>query len=77
MGIIEGFFLKKIYEIFEETLETFRNREVSVPRGSTVLRGYLKTNKCKNKCKIYDLQLIVNGKIVSCQNSERATKQNL
>ena len=31
-----GFFLKKIYENFVGTLETVRNREVSVPRGSTV-----------------------------------------
>ena len=30
------FFLKKIYENFVGTLETARNREVSVPRGSTV-----------------------------------------
>ena len=29
-------FLMKIYEIFFRTLETVRNREVSVPRGSTV-----------------------------------------
>ena len=29
-------FLKKIYENFVGTLETVRNREVSVPRGSTV-----------------------------------------
>ena len=35
------FLLKKIYEIFEQTLETVRNREVSAPRGSTVLRGYM------------------------------------
>jgi len=35
--IIEGFFLKKIYENFVVTLETVRNREVSVRRGSTVL----------------------------------------
>ena len=33
--IIEGF-LKKIYENFVGTLETVRNIEVSVPRGSTV-----------------------------------------
>ena len=33
--IIEGF-LKKISENFVGTLETVRNREVSVPRGSTV-----------------------------------------
>ena len=32
-----GVFLKKIYENFVGTLETVRNREVSVPRGSTVL----------------------------------------
>ena len=32
-----GFFLKKICENFVGTLETVRNREVSVPRGSTVL----------------------------------------
>ena len=32
----KGFFLKKIYENFVGTLETVRNREVSVPRGSTV-----------------------------------------
>ena len=31
-----GVFLKKIYENFVGTLETVRNREVSVPRGSTV-----------------------------------------
>ena len=30
-------FLKKICENFVWTLETVRNREVSVPRGSTVL----------------------------------------
>ena len=30
------FFLKKIYENFVGTLETVRNIEVSVPRGSTV-----------------------------------------
>ena len=36
--IIEGFFfLKKIYESFAGTLETVRNREVSVQRGWTVL----------------------------------------
>ena len=33
-----GFFLKKIYENFVGTLKTVRNREVSVPRGSTVDR---------------------------------------
>ena len=32
-----GLFLKKIYENFVGTLETVRNREVSVPRGSTVV----------------------------------------
>ena len=32
-----GFFLKKIYENFDGTLETVRNIEVSVPRGSTVI----------------------------------------
>ena len=32
-----GIFLKKIYENFVGTLETVRNREVSVTRGSTVL----------------------------------------
>ena len=32
-----GFLLKKIYEIFVDTLETVRIREVFVPRGSTVL----------------------------------------
>ena len=32
-----GVFLKKICENFVGTLETVRNREVSVPRGSTVL----------------------------------------
>ena len=32
-----GVFLKKIYANFVGTLETVRNREVSVPRGSTVL----------------------------------------
>ena len=31
-----GFFLKKIDENFVGTLETVHNREVSVPRGSTV-----------------------------------------
>ena len=31
------FFLKKIYESFAGTLETVRNREVSVQRGWTVL----------------------------------------
>ena len=31
------FFLKKIYENFVGTLETVRNIEVSVPRGSTVV----------------------------------------
>ena len=30
-------FLKKIYENFVGTLETVRNIEVSVPRGSTVI----------------------------------------
>ena len=42
-GIIEGFFLKKIYENFVRTLETVLNievqiriREVSVTKGSTV-----------------------------------------
>ena len=35
VGIIEVF-LKKIYENFVWTLETVRNREVSVPRESTV-----------------------------------------
>ena len=36
--IIEGFFfLKKIYESFAGTLETVRNREVSVQTGWTVL----------------------------------------
>ena len=33
---IVEFFLKKIYENFVGTLETVRNREVSVQRGSTV-----------------------------------------
>ena len=36
-----GFFLKKIYENFVKTLETVHNREVSAPRGSTVLRNTL------------------------------------
>ena len=31
-----GFFKEKFYESFFGTLETVRNREVSVPRGSTV-----------------------------------------
>ena len=30
------YYRKKIYENFVETLETVRNREVSLPRGSTV-----------------------------------------
>ena len=30
VGTMEGFFLKKIYENFVETLETVRNREESV-----------------------------------------------
>ena len=34
-----GFFLKKIYENFVGALETVHNREVSVPRGSTVVRN--------------------------------------
>ena len=33
------FFLKRIYENFVGTLETVHNREVSVPRGSTVVRN--------------------------------------
>ena len=33
---MEGFFCKKIFENFDGTLETVRNIEVSVPRGSTV-----------------------------------------
>ena len=33
---MEGFFCKKICENFVGTLETVRNIEVSVPRGSTV-----------------------------------------
>ena len=38
--ITEVFFLKKkIYENFVGTLETVHNREVSVPRGSTVVRN--------------------------------------
>ena len=37
--IIEVFFLKKICENFVGTLETVGNREVSTPRGSTVLRN--------------------------------------
>ena len=32
-----GFFFKKIYENFVGTLETVRNIEVSVPRGSTLI----------------------------------------
>ena len=28
---------EKMYENFVETLETFRNKEVSLPRGSTVV----------------------------------------
>ena len=40
--IIEVFFLKIIYENFAGTLETVRNREVSVPRSST--RGL--TDRC-------------------------------
>ena len=35
-GIMEVF-LKKIYENFVGTLETVRNIEVSIPRGSTVI----------------------------------------
>ena len=31
------YYRKKIYENFVETLETVRNREVSLPRGSTVV----------------------------------------
>ena len=45
--IIE-FFLKKIYENFVGTLDIVRNREVSVPRGSTVLStigGHLRATK--------------------------------
>ena len=34
--IIESF-LEEMYENFVGTLETVRNREVSVPRGSTVI----------------------------------------
>ena len=35
--IMDVFHLKKINENFVGTLETVRNREVSVPKGSTVL----------------------------------------
>ena len=35
---------KKIYENFGETLETVCNREVSVPRGSTVPMSTIKTS---------------------------------
>ena len=31
------YYRKKIYENFVDTLETVRNREVSLPRGSTVV----------------------------------------
>ena len=36
-----GFFLKKIYDNFVWTLETVRNREVSVPIGSSVCQSYV------------------------------------
>ena len=35
-GVFSFFFLKKIYDNFVGTFETVRNREVSVPRHSTV-----------------------------------------
>ena len=35
-------FFKRIYENFVGTLETIRNREVSVPRGSTVPMSMVK-----------------------------------
>ena len=43
-SILYGFFFKKIYENFVETLETVRNREASVPRGSTVPISTVKTS---------------------------------
>ena len=41
--IIEGFFCKKIYENFVGTLESVRNRELSVLRGSSVRYPYTTT----------------------------------
>ena len=43
------FFLKKIYENFVGTMETVRNIEVSVPRGSTVVY-FLQINWNWNTC---------------------------
>ena len=39
-----GSFFKRIYENFVGKLETVRNREVSVPRGSTVPMSMVKTS---------------------------------
>ena len=39
-----GSIFKRIYENFVGTLETVRNREVSVPRGSTVPMSMVKTS---------------------------------
>ena len=36
-SVLQRLFLKKIYDNFVGTLETARNREVSIPRGLTVL----------------------------------------
>ena len=38
-SVLQRFFLKNIYENFVGTLETVHNRQVSVPRGSTVIRN--------------------------------------
>ena len=38
------YFFKRIYENFVGTLETVRNREVSVPRSSTVPMSMVKTS---------------------------------
>ena len=40
-------FLKKIYENFVGTLETVRNIDVSVPRGSTVIIDKDKSQRAK------------------------------
>ena len=46
--IIEGFFCEKIYENFVGRLETVRDRELSVLRGSSVRYPYTTTPTHQN-----------------------------
>ena len=66
-----GFFLQKIYENFVGTLETVRNREVSVPRGSSVFLFFIDSFSLLSffifKCELKIILRIISAAILLIQ----------